>query len=164
MNQSLKNQKGFSLTELLVALLLISMTSVLLTQMLSFNISSTNAFSQYNNQQFTINNASIRLRKDIERAIKISADAVDNIGGNDYRKIKLTIEGEIDDYSWKIDEQGKLLLNGTTVIDNLGVGSKFICTNDCLAVVLIPKPTKAGKHSINVAKPIISQYGIKYKH
>lgn len=140
------------------------MTSVLLTQMLSFNISSTNAFSQYNNQQFTINNASIRLGKDIERAIKISADAVDNIGGNDYRKIILTIEGESTGYNWVIDGNGKLLLNDMEVTDKLGVGSKFVCTNDILTVVLIPKPSNIGKHSINVAKPIISQYGIKYKH
>lgn len=138
------------------------MTSVLLTQMLSFNISSTNAFSQYNNQQFTINNASIRLGKDIERAIVISAE--ESLGGNDYKKIILTIEGESTGYNWVIDGNGKLLLNDMEVTDKLGVGSKFVCTNDILTVVLIPKPSNTGKHSINVAKPIISQYGIKYKH
>lgn len=145
-----------------MALLLISTTSVLLTQMLSFNISSTNAFLQYNNQQFTINNASIRLGKDIERAIIVSAE--NNIGGNAYEKIKLTIEGEIEGYNWVIDEYGELLLNGTTVSDKLETGSKFIFTNDILTVVLIPKLSNAGKHSINVAKPIVSQYGITYKH
>lgn len=163
MVQIIKNKKGFTLTELLVAFLIISMTSVLLTQMLIYTISSTDAFSQYSNQQFTINHASIRLGKDIERATVVSVD--DCIEGNEYRTLKLSFSNE-SDCCWRIDESdGGLYLNDgdAQVISSLSPDSRFIYTNDCLTVVLVPEASNAAKYKINVAKPVVSQYGIKYK-
>jgi len=159
MKQLIKSQKGFTLTELLLALLIISMTSVMLTQMLSYTLSSTNAFSQYGNQQFTINHASIRLGKDIERATAVAAEAC--IGGNEYQRVKLSFENE-SELSWELKDGG-LCINGAQVINGLAPGSRFIYTNDCLTVVLVPEASNIGKNNINVAKPIVSQYGIKYK-
>lgn len=158
MKLSIKSQKGFSLTELLLALLLVSMISVLLTQLLGFNISSANAFSRYNNQQFTINSACVRLSKDIERAIAVAAE--DCITGNEYKTINLSFDS--DQCSWKL-EGGSLHLDDNKVIGGLADGSKFIYTNECLTVVLIPDTTGTGKYNINVSKPIISQYGLTYK-
>lgn len=134
------------------------MTSVLLTQMLSYTLSSTNAFSQYGNQQFTINNASIRLGKDIEKAIAVEAEVC--LGGNEYQRVKLSFESE-SERSWELIDGG-LCLNGNQVIDGLASGSRFIYTNDCLTVVLVPA-SNTGKNNINIAKPVVSQYDIKYK-
>jgi len=154
-----KSQKGFTLTELLIALLIISMTSVMLTQMLSYTLSSTNAFSQYSKQQFTINHASIRLGKDIERATVVDVENV--IGGNEYQTVKLSFESE-SECSWTLDN-GSLLMNDVPVTNGLSPDSKFIYTNDCLTVVLVPEASNTGKYKINVSKPIVSQYDIKYK-
>ncbi len=158
MKLSIKSPKGFSLTELLVALLLVAMTSVLLTEMLSFNMSSTRAFSLYYGQQFTVNTASARLEKDIERARIVVA--TDNTAGFEYETINLTFES--DSCYWTLKD-GCLSLNCNLVIDGLSSDSKFIYSNDCLTVVLMPEPTNTGRHNINVPKPIISQYALTYK-
>lgn len=158
MKQPIKSQKGFTITEVLLALLIISMTSVMLTRMLSFSMSSTSAFSVYNDQQFTVNTASIRLGKDIERAIRVSA--ADNINGNEWKTIELTFESG--SCSWKLDG-GSLFLDGNKTLDGLTDDSKFILSNDLLCVVLVPEKTSSGKYNINIAKPIVTQYDLKYK-
>ncbi|NLY18535.1 MAG: prepilin-type N-terminal cleavage/methylation domain-containing protein [Clostridiaceae bacterium] len=165
MKQLIKSQKGFTLTELLLALLIISMTSVLLTQMLSYTLSSTNAFSQYGNQQFTINHASIRLGKDIERAVLVNV--ADVIVGNEYRTIEISFEDGCS-CSWRIGTSGGLYHKPNSndevlVISDIAPGSKFIYSNDCLTVVLVPEASKTVKYKINVSKPVVSQYNIKYK-
>ena len=49
--------KGFSLVELLITLLVFSMASVIITQILVFNIRSTRSYSDYTTQQFTLQDA-----------------------------------------------------------------------------------------------------------
>ena len=146
-----KMNKGFSLPELLITLLIFGMASVLITQILIFNIRSTKSYSEYTKQQFTLQDAYHRLNKDINAATKISYKL------SDITTIKLTIDNE--DVTWKL-EDGKLILNGTTITDQLTADSGFSFATNYLVVTLEAKPSDNKIDAVNIAKPIISQYNI----
>jgi prepilin-type N-terminal cleavage/methylation domain-containing protein len=141
--------KGFSLVELLITLLVFSMASVIITQILVFNIRSTRSYSDYTTQQFTLQDAYRRLNRDINAATQIEYSP-----GNT-KTITLTIDGE--DVTWTLDS-GRLILNGTTITDQLTSNSKFEVTTDYLVVTLEAKPTTADGYAVNIAKPIVAQY------
>ena len=165
MTQKKSNQKGFTLVEVLLTLLIIGIISVIVTQLLVFNVSSTRAFSMYNNQQYTVQDAFVRLSKDIEAASDITFDSTDWITGDQYKSFTVTIEGT--DRKWTIE-------NGTLFLSTAALGTKeiitgftddsiFIWNNDCLTVKLKPKSTNTGKNPVNVPNPIVYQYSLKYK-
>jgi len=153
-----KNQKGFTLTEVMLALLIIGMTSVLLTRMMGFHTSASSAYSKYNSQQFTVHDAFTRLNRDIEAALSVTAS--DNIAGNMYK----TIHVELEDCSrvWKLDS-GSLYCDSDRVVEELTADSRFIYGSGFLTVILMPRPTNSGANPINVTKPIVSQYSLVYK-
>lgn len=153
-----KNQKGFTLTEVMLAMLIIGMTSVLLTRMMGFHTSASAAYSLYNRQQFTVYDAFTRLNRDIEAALSVTAS--DNIAGNMYK----TIHVELEDCSrtWKLDN-GSLYCDSDCVVGELTEDSQFVYGSGFLTVILMPRPSNKGANSINVAKPIISQYSLAYK-
>jgi len=153
-----KNQKGFTLTEVMLALLIIGMTSVLLTRMMGFHTSASAAYSRYNRQQFTVYDAFTRLNRDIEAALSVTAS--DNITGNMYKTIHLEMEGC--SRQWKLDS-GSLYCDSDCVVEDLTADSQFVYGSGFLTVILMPRPTNNGANSINVANPIASQYSLVYK-
>lgn len=142
--------KGFSLVELLITLLVFSMASVIITQILVFNIRSTRSYSDYTTQQFTLQDAYRRLNKDINAATVVKCYMLTGMS-----KLVLTIDGT--DVEWTLDS-GKLILDGTTITDQLTSNSKFEVTTDYLVVTLEAKPTTADGYAVNIAKPIVAQY------
>lgn len=154
----INNNKGFSLPELLVTLLVLAIISVIVTELLVFNASSTTAYSKYGAQQFTINDAYTRLNKDIEGAKKIQFE--DRINTDDYKTIVLTVDGT--DKTWKIDG-GELSLDSKVVFEGLSSESVFYRRDGCLVVVLKLESTNKGRIPLNMDKPIVAQYSLTYK-
>ena len=154
----IKSNKGFTLPEVLLALLLIGIISVIVTELLVFNAASTTAYSKYGRQQFTLQDAFTRLNRDIEGAASISFD--NHVSAYDYKTIRLTTDGISSE--WTIDA-GKLYLDSKVVVDGLSDESKFAKANGCLAVVLKPEPTNEGRFALNITKPIVTQYSLTYK-
>lgn len=157
---TIKSNKGFTVPEVLIAVLLMGIIAAILTELLVFNATSTTAYSKYGRQQFSIHDAFTRLNRDIEWATDISVE--DCIDGYDYKTIKLTIEGETK--SWKIDD-GKLYMDDEAVVDGLSYESKFTYNSNSkvLTIVLKSESTNEGRFSVNVNKPIVSQYNLIYK-
>jgi len=141
-----------------VALLLIGIISVIITELLVFNTASTTAYSKFGRQQFTIQDAFTRLNRDIEEATSISFD--NQVSVYDYKTIKLTVGGT--GREWTIDS-GVLYLDSKAVVEGLASESKFTRRDDCLTVVLKPEPTNKGRFALNISKPVVSQYGLTYK-
>ncbi len=156
-----RNQKGFTLTEMLLALLIIGMVSGLVTEMLGFHISSSTAFSKFNRQQFTVQDAFTRLNRDIEAAVKVSVNDADLVEENKYQKITLYFPDS--SCEWNFSADGCLYLNSGKVVEGLADESTFIYGSDYLTVVLMPVPTNTGRHNVNVTKPIVAQYSLIYK-
>lgn len=154
----MKNCKGFTVPELLLGLLVIGMISVLLTQLLSFNVSTSKEFALYINQQYTVQDAAARLNRDIEGAVYVSFD--DHISGNQYETINLSVDGNT--RKWNLSG-GTLSLNGIAVLSGLTSDSCFIRESNTLTVVLKPVETNTGRNPINVTKPIVYQYSLEYK-
>lgn len=146
--------------EVLLALLVIAVISVILTELLVFNTGSTKAYSKFGRQQFTIHDAFTRINKDIEEAMEITLS--DYNGGYDYKTIVLKV-GNITK-EWKIDG-GILYLDSVAVVEGLSDESKFVYSGNekCLTIILKPKPTNEGRYAINISKPIVSQYSLVYK-
>jgi len=155
----IKSNKGFTLPEVLLALLLIGILSVIITELLVFNAASTTAHSKFGRQQFTIHDAITRLNRDIEEAVSISFD--NPVSAYDYKTIKLSV-GDTN-REWTIDS-GVLYLGSQAVIEGLSSESIFIRRDDCLTVVLKPEPTNKGRFALNISKPIVAQYSLKYKN
>jgi type II secretory pathway pseudopilin PulG len=147
------------LPEVLVALLLIGIISVIITELLVFNVASTTAYSKLGRQQFTIHDAFTRLNRDIEEAASVSFDNQASV--YDYKTIKLTIDGA--DREWTIDS-GVLYLDSEAVVEGLASESKFTRRDNCLTVVLKPEPTNEGRFAMNISKPIVTQYSLTYKN
>lgn len=141
-----------------MALLVIAIISVIITQLFIFNATSTTAYSKYGAQQFNIHDAYTRLNKDIEGAAKVCFS--DNIIGYDFKTITLTVDGI--EKVWSIDGS-KLCLDSNTITEGLSTESMFSKKNDCLVVVLKLEPTNEGRLPLNIDKPIVSQYSISYK-
>jgi prepilin-type N-terminal cleavage/methylation domain-containing protein len=154
----IKSNKGFTLPEVLLALLLIGILSVIITELLVFNAASTTAHSKFGRQQFTIHDAFTRLNRDIEEAVSISLD--NQMSAYDYKTIILTV-GDTS-REWTIDS-GVLYLGSQAVVEGLSSESKFTRRDDCLTVVLKPEPTNEGRYALNMAKPIVTQYSLTYK-
>lgn len=154
----IKDRKGFTIPEVLMALLVIGMISVLLTQLLSFNVSTSKAFALYNNQQYTVQDAVARLNRDIEGAVEVNFD--DFSSENKYETINLTMDGNT--RKWSLSG-GILSLNDVTVVNGLASDSCFIWKNNTLTVVLKPVATNTGRNPINVAKPVVYHYSLEYK-
>lgn len=159
------NKKGFTLVEVLLTLMVIGLISVIVTQLLTFNATSSKAFSLYNKQQYTVQSAFNRLCKDVQAASRIYI--TDNISGNEYATIQLTIsEGA----STRTCEY-KLLNNKLTyesggtvqiISDGLTDKSVFVKGNDCLTVVL-EHQKDSGKNVMNMAWPIVGEFNLEYK-
>ena len=155
----IKSNKGFTLPEVLLALLLIGILSVIITELLVFNSASTTAHSKFGRQQFTIHDAFTRLNRDIEEAVSISFD--NQMSAYDYKTIILTV-GDMS-REWTIDS-GVLYLDSEAVVEGLASESKFISRDNCLTVVLKPEQTNEGRFALNISKPIVAQYSLKYKN
>lgn len=154
----IKDRKGFTIPEVLMGLLIIGMISVLLTQLLSFNVSTSKAFALYINQQYAVQDAAARLNRDIEGAVDVNFD--DFISENQYETIILTVDGNT--RKWSLSG-GTLSLNGIAVLSGLTSDSCFIRESNTLTVVLKPVETNTGRNPINVTKPIVYQYSLEYK-
>ena len=141
-----------------MALLLIGIISVIITELLVFNTASTTAYSKFGRQQFTIHDAFTRLNKDIEEAASISFSS--QVSAYDYKTIELVVDGM--SREWTIDS-GTLYLGSQVVVEGLSSESKFMRRDDCLTVVLKPEPTNEGRYALNMAKPIVTQYSLTYK-
>ena len=98
------------------------------------------------------------LTGDIEEAASVSFD--NQVSVYDYKTIKLTIDGA--DREWTIDS-GVLYLDSEAVVEGLASESKFTRRDNCLTVVLKPEPTNEGRFALNISKPIVAQYSLKYK-
>lgn len=161
----MKTNRGFTIPELLVSLLIIGIISILVTQLLIFNANNSAAYSAYNQQQFTAHQAYIRLSKEIEEASLIRFDEEVPTEGR-YKVIELTIDGET--RKWKLDGGVLSLFNGTeyaAVISDLDPSSRFIdsWSFKCLTVVLMPETADTAKNDINLSKPIVAQFSYNYK-
>jgi len=142
-----------------MALLLIGIISVIITELLVFNAASTTAYSKFGRQQFMIHDAFTRLNRDIEEAASIGFD--NQMSVYDYKTIKLTVDGT--DREWTIDS-GVLYLDSEAVIEGLASESKFSRRDNCLTVVLKPEPTNEGRYALNISKAIVTQYSLTYKN
>lgn len=142
----------------MVALLLIGIISVIITELLVFNAASTTAYSRFGRQQFTVHDAFTRLNRDIEEASKISFSS--QVSAYDYKTIIVNVNGE--NREWTIDS-GALYMDSTAVVEGLSGESRFVKQDDCLTVVLKPEQTNEGRFALNISKPIVTQYSLKYK-
>jgi hypothetical protein len=148
-----------------VAILIIGIISVIITELLVFNTATTAAYSKFGKQQFTVHDAYTRLHRDIEAAAKVWF--ADYIGGYDYKTIILEVDGEYRE--WMI-EDGTLYLDSVAVVDGLTDKSRFVyrkyaydSSEYYLTVILEPKQTNEGRYAANMSKPIVSHYSMKFK-
>lgn len=88
---SIKNRKGFTVIELLLAIILIGLISVMVTQLLGFNLTSTKAFSLYGKQQYTVQDALSRLNDDIQKASMVVFSNNPSGDGISFLTIKLYV-------------------------------------------------------------------------
>jgi len=142
----------------LVALLLIGIISVIITELLVFNAASTTAYSRFGRQQFTVHDAFTRLNRDIEEAAKISFS--NQVSAYDYKTIIVNVNGE--SREWTIDS-GVLYVDSKAVVEGLSEESRFVKQDDCLTVVLKPEQTNEGRFRLNISKPVVTQYSLIYK-
>ncbi|NLN65330.1 MAG: prepilin-type N-terminal cleavage/methylation domain-containing protein [Clostridiaceae bacterium] len=166
---SIKNKKGFTIVEVLLALIIIGLISVIVTQLLGFNITSSKAFSLYGRQQYTVQDAFSRLNRDIEAASQVII--CDEISHPEYRSIQLFAympnEGDkqwIGEYKL---ENGELwyraddsVANFTSIVKGLTDNSAFIYGYDCLTVLLEPDKTSTGRNALNMNEPITAAYSL----
>lgn len=162
------NKKGFTMPELLVTLLVIGVLSILITRLLTSSADHSVVYSEYGKQQFTVQQALIRLSKEIEEADNIVFDPGDKISAGHYQVIRLETDAGL--RRWKLLNGELSLYNDATstfdpVITGLDTTSAFLQndTYHCLTVVLKPKATVSAKNRINMEEPIVAQFSYVYK-
>jgi hypothetical protein len=97
-----------------------------------------------------------------EGILSLEDRLIDNqMSAYDYKTIILTV-GDMS-REWTIDS-GVLYLDSEAVVEGLASESKFISRDNCLTVVLKPEPTNKGRFALNISKPIVAQYSLKYKN
>lgn len=172
---SIKSKKGFTIIEVLLALILISLIAVMATQILGFNLNSTKAFSLYGRQQYTVQDAFSRLNTDIQAASQIICCDYISYSGNKYKTIKLYVS-EKQGASDVITCIGQYKLEGShlfyrkeesdafqPVVEGLTDESVFMCFDQTLTVILVPEKTSTGRNAMNIDQPITAEYSLSNK-
>lgn len=170
----INNKKGFTIIEMLLAIILVGLISVIVTQLLGFNITSSKAFSLYGRQQFTVQDAFSRLNKDIHAASKVLY--CNTTDSKHYKTIKLYVsettgstltEKSLGQYKLEGRELWYRTADGETfepVVNGLREDeSTFIYFNDCLTVVLVSEKTSTGNNAMNLEEPIVAEYSLRNK-
>lgn len=162
------SKKGFTIPELLISLLLIGVISIIITNLLTSSANQSFTYSKYGQQQFTIQQAFVRLSKEIEEADDIVFDPLYKESATRYSVIKLISETGI--RQWKLDNGELSLYNDAAssfdvVISGLDASSAFlkIDSYSCLTVVLLPEKSTSAKNQINISEPITAQFSYIYK-
>lgn len=172
---SIKSKKGFTIIEVLLALIVIGLISVIVTQLLGFNVNSTKAFSLYGHQQYTVQDAFSRLNTDIQAASQIMCCDYISYSGNKYKTIKLYVsEKQGEDYV--IKSIGQYKLDGSQllyrkeesdtfqpVVKDLTDESTFLCFDQTLTIILVPEKTSVGRNAMNIEQPITAEYSLTNK-
>lgn len=171
----IKSNKGFTFIEMLLALILVGLISVIVTQLLGFNINSSKAFSLYGRQQYTVQDAFSRLNKDIHAASKVLY--CNTTDSKHYKTIKLYVsettgstltEKSLGQYKLEGRELWYRTADGETfepVVNGLREDeSTFIYFNDCLTVVLVSEKTSTGNNAMNLEEPIVAEYSLRNKN
>lgn len=160
---------------MLLALMLISLIGVMVTQILDFNISSTKAFSMYGRQQFTVQDAFSRLNKDIQSASQIIYCDYISYSGNKYKTIKLYVSEEqgasnviISIGQYKLEDSHLFYRKEESdafqpVVEGLTDESVFMCFDQTLTVILVPEKTSTGRNAMNIDQPITAEYSLSNK-
>ena len=172
----INNKKGFTVIEVLLALIVIGLITVIVTQLLGFNINSSKAFSLYGRQQYTVQDAFSRLNDDIHAASQIFYCNNDGSDLTKFKTIKLYTSETTGSTptmksigQYKLD--GKELLYRTSdgeifkpVVNGLLEGeSTFVVMNECLTVVLASEKTSTGRNAMNLEEPIVAEYSLRNK-
>ncbi|NLO41069.1 MAG: type II secretion system protein [Ruminiclostridium sp.] len=173
---SIKNQKGFTVIEVLLALIVIGLITVIVTQLLGFNINSSKAFSLYGKQQYTVQDAFSRLNNDIHAASQVFYCNNDGVDLTKYKTIKLYIS-ETTGPTPTMKCLGQYKLEGKELLYRATDGetfkpvvqglledeSTFVVFSECLTVVLVSEKTSTGRNAMNLEEPIVAQYSLKNK-
>lgn len=161
---------------MLLALIVIGLISVIVTQLLGFNINSSKAFSLYGRQQYTVQDAFSRLNKDIHASSQVFYCNNDGVDLTKFKTIKLYASETTGSTptmkclgQYKLE--GKELLfrtaDGETfkpvVKDLLEGESTFMVLNECLTVVLASEKTSTGRNAMNLEEPIVAEYSLRNK-
>lgn len=157
-----------------MALIIVGLISVIVTQLLGFNISSSKAFSLYGRQQYTVQDAFSRLNKDIHAASKVLY--CNTTDSKHYKTIKLYVS-ETTGSTPTMKCLGQYKLEGKELLFRAADGetfdpvveglledeSTFMVLNECLTVVLASEKTSAGKNAMNLEDPIVAEYSLRNK-
>ncbi len=155
------NEKGLSLPEILLSLMIIAMTSLLLSDQL---ISSSRYFASYANytrQQERINDALQRLRGEIEAATEVTI-----IGTAPYIDgVSLQVPGK-GGREWRFDaNQLKCTSGGTShvMVDRLLTPqSKLMYLSSLDTLVILVQPVQDAT-ALNIITPTTMEYSLRYK-
>lgn len=164
----MENKKGFTIPELLITLLLIGVIAIITTNLLTSSANYSFIYSKYGKQQFTIQQAFVRLSKEIEEADDIVFDPLYKVSATRYSAIKLTSDAGT--RQWKLDNGELSLYNDATssfdvVISGLDASSAFLRNDSysCLMLVLLPEASTSAKSQIYISEPITAQFSYAYK-
>ena len=179
----LKDNKGFTLVELLVALMIVSVITISVTSFLIFGFDSFISNSKYIRQQDKVVDAVQLIRKDVEEASAIAVTRV----GSDIGSVSFSFPGTMDKKTWKfIDDTSDITLDnklackidkevaGTlvegvfeTVLEDVNTpDSKFAFSLSDKRLILVIQPVRSnsGKYqAYNIKKPIITEFSVQYK-
>lgn len=158
---------------MLLALIVIGLITVVVTQLLGFNVNSTKAFSLYGRQQYTVQDAFSRLNTDIQAASQIIS--CDSISGYEFKTIKLYVsekQGASDVITcigqYKLEDSHLFYRKEESdafqpVVEGLTDESVFMCFDQTLTVILVPEKTSTGRNAMNIDQPITAEYSLSNK-
>ena len=163
---NLNKKCGFSLAELMVALLIISIISVLITSLFIYGYESFNVYARYTGQQEKINQAIRVLGKDIQESKSITCAGLDT-NRLEYIECEIPLASGTEVIRrWALTGSA-LQCDGTNSVEAIDTSASTISliqSSNKLTVSILPLPTNSGKYQgNNIKNPITAEFSVNYK-
>jgi type IV pilus assembly protein PilA len=171
----MKKNSGFSLIELLIALMIVAMVTTLATIVLTFGLQSFGTSTKQISQQAKVLEVTGRIRKDIEEA---ASCGYKNSAGGSAIELKYP-EPEVPDRVWIFKNSGLYLKIGTAmevlVVGGLDTNllnngdydtrvTRFQKINNSIYLSIKPVKTNTTLHqNRNINNLVITEFSVKYK-
>lgn len=173
------NNKGFTLVEMLLTLLIISILSVLVTSFLSYGYETFNVQTGYAGQQHKIQQALTLLGRDLRacrkieyttkagfgtmiQAMELEIPAVSGLG--DARRTWELTGGALQCTVYEGASSSTAVSVEGIDTTNSAISLVTYSSNSAIVVSIVPEPTNKGKYQgNNIREPIITEYSVKYK-
>lgn len=164
----IRNQKGNTLINILMSLLVTVMLGGMVTTLYIYGLDSFKIDTNYTKQQHKLVKAIQLLRKDIAEASNIEIKHTGGIG-TPVESIIVTFPSGGAPKTWKFEANSlKCDVSGTThvAVEELDSASKlnYVASSDRLILCIQPLANNSGKYQWkNIKNPIITEFSVKYK-